>query len=77
MDVKIFLKRVSPIVEVWGSNPQDFTEQAQSRKVVQLEKIKIVIIHLKLNAQGKGMILIGFLSYRSNGVCCETGLYDR
>jgi hypothetical protein len=47
MDVKIFLKRVSPIVGVWGSNPQDFTEQAQSRKVVQLEKIKIVIIHLK------------------------------
>jgi hypothetical protein len=29
---------------VWGSNPQDFTEQAHSRKVVQLEKIKIVII---------------------------------
>jgi hypothetical protein len=40
-------RRVSPIVEVWESNPQDFTEQAQSRKVVQLEKIKIVIIHLK------------------------------
>jgi hypothetical protein len=48
---------------VWESNPQDFTEQAQSRKVVQLEKIKIVIILLKLNAQGKGMILIGFHSY--------------
>jgi hypothetical protein len=29
---------------VWGSNPQDFTEQAHSRKVVQLEKIKIIII---------------------------------
>jgi hypothetical protein len=29
---------------VWGINPQDFTEQAHSRKVVQLEKIKIVII---------------------------------
>jgi hypothetical protein len=48
---------------VWGSNLQDFTEQAQSRKVVQLEKIKIVIIHFKWNVQGKGMILIGFLSY--------------
>jgi hypothetical protein len=46
-----------------GSNPQDFTKQAQSRKMVQLEKIKIVIIHLKWNSQGKGMILIGFLSY--------------
>jgi hypothetical protein len=45
---------------IWGSNPQDFTEQSQSRKVVQLEKIKIVIIHLKWNAQGKDMILIGF-----------------
>jgi hypothetical protein len=59
---------------VWGSNLQDFTEQAQSRKVVQLEKIKIVIIHLKWNAQDKGMILIGFLSYRSHGVSCEIGL---
>jgi hypothetical protein len=59
---------------VWGSNPQDFTEQAQSRKVVQLEKIKIVIIHLKWNAQGKGMILIGFLSHRFHGVSCETRL---
>jgi hypothetical protein len=57
--------------EVWGSNPQDFTEQAQSRKVVQLEKIKI---QLKWNAQGKDMILIGFLSYRSHGVSCDTGL---
>jgi hypothetical protein len=47
MEVKICLKRVSPIVGVWGSNPQDFTKQAQSRKVIQLEKIKIVIIHLK------------------------------
>jgi hypothetical protein len=57
-----------------GSNPQDFTEQAQSRKVVQLEKIKIVNIHLKWNAQVKGMILIGFLSYQSHGGSCETEL---
>jgi hypothetical protein len=59
---------------VWGSNPQDFTKQAQSRKVVQLEKIKIVTIHLKWNAQDKGMIVLGFLSYQSHGVSCETGL---
>ena len=26
------------------------------------------------NAQGKGMILIGFLFYRSHGGCWETGL---
>jgi hypothetical protein len=56
-----------------GSNLQDFTEQAQLRKVVQLEKIKIAIIHLKWNSQGKGMILIGFLSCRSYGGSCETG----
>ena len=62
---------------VWGSNSQDFTKQAQSRKVVRLEKIKIVFIHLKWNAQGKGMIVLGFLSYRSHGVICETGLQDR
>jgi hypothetical protein len=30
--------------KVWGSNPQDFIEQAHSRKVVQLEKIKFIII---------------------------------
>jgi hypothetical protein len=59
---------------VWGSNPQDFTKQAQSRKVVQREKTKIIIIHLKWNSQGKGMIVLGFLSYQSHGVSCETGL---
>jgi hypothetical protein len=59
---------------VWGSNLQDFTKQAQSRKVVQLEKIKIVFIHLKWNAKGKGMIVLGFLSYQSYGVICETEL---
>jgi hypothetical protein len=68
--VKICLKSS----RVWGSNPQDFTKQAQSRKVVQLEKIKIVINHFKWTAQGKGMIVLGFLSYRSHGVSCETGL---
>jgi hypothetical protein len=43
IDFLKILKMVSHS-EVWGSNPQDFTEQAQSRKVVQLEKIKIVTI---------------------------------
>jgi hypothetical protein len=40
---KIFLECLTHS-DVWGSNPQDFTEQAQSRKVDQLEKIKIVNI---------------------------------
>ena len=47
--------------------------QAQSRKVFQLERVKIVIIELKWNAQGKGMILIGFLFYRSHGVSGRPG----
>jgi hypothetical protein len=36
-------KRGSPIVE-YGSNLLVFIEPAQSRKVVQLEEVKIVII---------------------------------
>jgi hypothetical protein len=55
-----------------GSNPQDFTEQVQSRKTVQLEGDKIFIIYLKWNAQGRAMILIEFLSYRYHSVW-ETG----
>ena len=35
-------------------------KSTQSRKVFHLEEDKIVIIKLKWNAQGKGMILIGF-----------------
>jgi hypothetical protein len=38
------LKESLSHIGVWGSNPQDFTEQAHSRKVVQLKKIKIIII---------------------------------
>jgi hypothetical protein len=70
------LKEGSFHSEVWGSNSQVFTKlaRARSRKVFQLEGVKTVIIELKWNAQGKGMILIGFLSYRSHGVSCETGL---
>jgi hypothetical protein len=59
---------------VWGSNSQDFTKQAQSRKAFHLEVEKSIIIRLKWNAQGKGMILIGFLPYWSHGVSCETAL---
>jgi hypothetical protein len=59
---------------VWGSNLQDFTKQVKSRKALCLEVDKIIIIKIKWNAQDKGMILIGFLSYRSHGVTCETGL---
>ena len=44
------------------------------KKGFQLERVKIVIIELKWNAQGKGMILIGFLFYRSHGASWETGL---
>ena len=43
--------------------------EAQSRKVVHLEEMKIAFINLKwINAQGKGMIVIGFLFYRSHDV---------
>ncbi|KAK1629893.1 hypothetical protein QYE76_004208 [Lolium multiflorum] len=36
---------------LWGSNPQDFVKQAQSRKAFHLVEVKIVIIELKWNAQ--------------------------
>ena len=51
---------------VWGSNLEVFIfiKQEQSRKVFHLEGDKIVYIKLKWDAQGKGMILIGFLFYR-------------
>jgi hypothetical protein len=35
---------------LWGSNPQDFIKQAQSRKAFHLVAVKIVIIELKWNA---------------------------
>jgi hypothetical protein len=37
--------------EVWGSNPEDFTKKTQSRNVFHLGAVKIVIIHLKWDAQ--------------------------
>ncbi|KAK1611309.1 hypothetical protein QYE76_034982 [Lolium multiflorum] len=36
---------------LWGSNPQDFVKQAQSRKAFHLVEVKIVVIELKWNAQ--------------------------
>ena len=36
---------------LWGSNPQDFVKQAQSRKAFHLVEVRIVIIELKWNAQ--------------------------
>jgi hypothetical protein len=40
---------------VWGRNSQDFTEQAQSRKVFHLETNKITIIKLKWK-MGRGKV---------------------
>ncbi|KAK1629509.1 hypothetical protein QYE76_003824 [Lolium multiflorum] len=36
---------------LWGSNPQDFVKQAQSRKAFHLVEVKIVVIEFKWNAQ--------------------------
>ena len=55
-------KRDSPIVsmgEYLEKSSSSMCLDAQSRKDDPLEEIKIVIIQLKCNAQGKGMILIG------------------
>ena len=58
-----------------GATSESSPSEAQSRKVVLLEEMKIVFIDLKwINAQGKVMILIGFLFYRSHVVSGETGL---
>ena len=68
-------KSVSPILVYGGAICESSSSEAQSRKVVRLEEMKIVFIDLKwINAQGKGMILIGFLFYRSHVVSGETGL---
>ena len=53
---------------------QVFTKRNAIKKDGPLEEIKIVIIQLKWNAQGKGMIYIGYLFYRSLGASWETGL---
>ena len=52
-----------------GASCDSSPSEAQSRKVVRLEEMKIVFIDLKwIDAQGKGMILIGLLFYRSHDV---------
>ena len=55
-----------PIFVYGGASCESSPSKAQSRKVVRLEEMKIVFVDLKwINAQGKGMILIGLLFYRS------------
>ena len=62
-------KSASPILVYGGATCESSPSEAQSRKVVRLEEMKIVFVDLKwINAQGKGMILIGFLFYRSHDV---------
>ena len=67
--VKICRRSAFPILVYVGESCESSPSEAQSRKVVRLEEMKIVIIDLKwINTQGKGMILIGFLFYRSHDV---------
>ena len=62
-------KSASPILVYGGATCEDSPSEAQSRKVVCLEEMKFVIIYLKwIHAQGKGVMLIGFLFYRSHDV---------
>ena len=60
-------------MEYGGAFGDVFTKQSAIKKDGPLEEINIVIIWLKWNAQGKGMILIGFLFYRSHGVSGRPG----
>ena len=69
VQVKICRRGASPIWVYGGASFESSPSEAQSRKVVRLEEMMIVFIDLKwINAQGKGMILIGFLFYRSHDV---------
>ena len=62
-------KSAFPILVYGGASCESSLSEAKSRKVVRLEEMKIIIIDLKwINAQGKGMILTGFLFYRSHDV---------
>ena len=71
-------KSAFPILVYGGASCDSSPSEAQSRKVVRLEEMKkvvrleemkIVFIDLKwIDAQGKGMILIGLLFYRSHDV---------
>ena len=67
--VKFCLCGASPILVYGGASCGSSPSEAQSRKMVRLEEMKIIFVDLKwINAQGKGMILIGFLFYRSHNV---------
>ena len=60
-------KSAFPILVYGGASCESSPSEVQSRKEVHLEEMKIFIIDLKwINGQGKGMILIGFLFYRSH-----------
>ena len=62
-------KSASPILVYGGATCESSPSEAQSRKVVRLEEMKIVFFDLKwINAQAKDMILIGFLFYQSHVV---------
>ena len=62
-------KSAFPILVYGGASCESSPSKAQSRKVGRLEEMKIVFIDVKwINAQGKGMILIGLLFYRSHDV---------
>ena len=69
VQVKISRRGASPILVYGGATCESSPSEAQSRKVVRLEEMKIAFFDLKwINAQCKGMILIGFLFYWSHGV---------
>ena len=66
---EVMPKSAFPILVYGGASCESSPSKAQSRKVVRLEEMKIVFIDLKwINAQGKGMILIGLLFHRSHDV---------
>ena len=69
VQVNICRRGASPILVYGGATCESSPSEARSRKVIRLEEMKIVFIDLKwINAQGKGMILIGLLFYRSHDV---------
>ncbi|KAK1678300.1 hypothetical protein QYE76_039148 [Lolium multiflorum] len=54
---------------LWGSNPQDFVKQAQSRKAFHLVAVKTVIIKLKWNAEAPPEFSIATATTLS---CCRS-----
>ena len=66
---EVMPKSAFPILVYGGASCESSPSKAQSRKVVRLEEMKIVFFDLKwIYAQGKGMILIGFLFHRSHDI---------